>query len=105
MSKIIANPDSFNQYIPEKMLFRTNEISQISNSLKNSINTFIYGPCGSGPAAGYLISMCKNLGIRKVRGLLGIYMESLCAKGLVKAVGKKRGRIYEIGEEDSAGKA
>jgi Cdc6-like AAA superfamily ATPase len=51
MSKIIANPDSFNQYIPEKMLFRTNEISQISNSLKNSINTFVYGPCGSGKSS------------------------------------------------------
>lgn len=24
------------------------------------------------------------------------YMENLCAKGLVKAVGDKRGRIYEI---------
>ncbi len=28
------------------------------------------------------------------------YMESLCAKGLVRAVGDKRGRIYEIVEQD-----
>jgi len=26
------------------------------------------------------------------------YMESLCFKGLVKAIGEKRGRIYEIVE-------
>jgi len=24
------------------------------------------------------------------------YMESLCSKGLVKAIGEKRGRVYEI---------
>jgi len=29
------------------------------------------------------------------------YMENLCSKGLVRAIGEKRGRIYEIAEEDS----
>jgi len=29
------------------------------------------------------------------------YMESLCSKGLVRAIGEKRGRIYELVEEDS----
>ncbi|MEM1750090.1 MAG: hypothetical protein QXO91_00725 [Desulfurococcaceae archaeon] len=27
------------------------------------------------------------------------YMESLCSKGLVKAIGKKRGRVYEVVED------
>ena len=31
------------------------------------------------------------------------YMESLCVKGLVKAVGEKRGRIYEIVDENVQG--
>lgn len=39
-SRIIADLNG-TQYIPEKLLFRTNELSQISNC-SNSINTFIY---------------------------------------------------------------
>lgn len=35
-------------YLPEKLLHREKEKAELTNNLKNFINTFICGPCGSG---------------------------------------------------------
>ncbi|MEM4700390.1 MAG: hypothetical protein QXT74_05535 [Candidatus Nezhaarchaeales archaeon] len=34
--------------MPEKLLHREKEKVELTNNLKNFINTFIFGPCGSG---------------------------------------------------------
>ena len=48
-SRILINLEALNQsYLPEKLLHRDKEKSELTNNLKNFINTFICGPCGSG---------------------------------------------------------
>jgi len=48
-SKILLNAEALSQsYIPEKLLHREKELNAISACLKNSINSFIHGPLGSG---------------------------------------------------------
>lgn len=50
--KIIANPEILSQfYMPENLLHRNKEQAQLLNNLKNLINTFICGSCGSGKTA------------------------------------------------------
>jgi Cdc6-like AAA superfamily ATPase len=47
-SKIILNPELLSQsYIPEKLLHRERELTQLSNSI-GLVGTFIHGPIGSG---------------------------------------------------------
>ena len=47
-SKIIVNPEALSQsYIPEKLLHRDKEFTQLSNAM-GLVNTFIHGPIGSG---------------------------------------------------------
>jgi len=49
MNQIIINADYLSEsYLPEKLLHREKEISHLSNNLKNSVSTLVYGPCGSG---------------------------------------------------------
>lgn len=48
-SQILINPEVLSQsYSPEKLLHRDKEKAELTNNLKNFINTFICGPCGSG---------------------------------------------------------
>ncbi|MBS7618974.1 AAA family ATPase, partial [Candidatus Bathyarchaeota archaeon] len=48
-SQILINPEVLSQsYLPEKLLHRDKEKAELTNNLKNFINTFICGPCGSG---------------------------------------------------------
>jgi len=48
-SQILINPEVLLQsYSPEKLLHRDKERTELTNNLKNLINTFICGPCGSG---------------------------------------------------------
>jgi len=42
----------------------------------------------------------QNSGHPKGKRSFRNYMENLCSKGLVKAIGDKRGRIYEMAQED-----
>lgn len=47
--KIVTNSEILSQsHIPERLLHREKELSQLKNNMANSVNTFIYGPCGSG---------------------------------------------------------
>ena len=49
MNQILINPEVLSQsYLPEKLLHRDKEKAELTNNLKNFINTFICGPCGSG---------------------------------------------------------
>lgn len=46
---IITNPELLSTFhIPKKVLYRAGEFNQLSNNLSNSVNTFLWGPCGSG---------------------------------------------------------
>jgi len=48
-SQILINSEVLSQsYLPEKLLHRDKEKSELTTNLKNFINTFICGPCGSG---------------------------------------------------------
>jgi len=48
-SQILINPEVLStSYIPEKLLHRDKEKAELTNNLKNFINTFICGPYGSG---------------------------------------------------------
>jgi cell division control protein 6 len=48
-SQILINPEVLLQsYLPEKLLHREKEKSELISNLKNFINTFICGSCGSG---------------------------------------------------------
>jgi len=48
-SQILINPEVLSQsYLPEKLLHRDKEKAELTNNLKNFINTFICGQCGSG---------------------------------------------------------
>ena len=48
-SKIIIHPEAFSQlFLPDKLLHRDKERSQLLNNLRNFVNTFICGSCGSG---------------------------------------------------------
>jgi len=50
--KIIANSEILSQsFIPEKLLHRDKEQSQLTNNLRNLIHTLIFGSCGSGKTA------------------------------------------------------
>jgi len=47
--KIIANAEALSQsFIPEKLLHRDKELVELTNNLKNFVNTCIFGNCGSG---------------------------------------------------------
>jgi len=49
MSEIIVNPEFLSaNHLPEKLLFREKEISQLKSNLQNFISTILIGPCGSG---------------------------------------------------------
>jgi len=48
-AQILINPEVLStSYLPEKLLHRDKERVQLLNNIKNFINTFICGPCGSG---------------------------------------------------------
>jgi Cdc6-like AAA superfamily ATPase len=70
--KIIANSEILSQsFILEKLLHREKELGQLKTSMANSINTFIYGPCGSGKTL-LVKKAVQNLGSAKARA---IYMD------------------------------
>jgi cell division control protein 6 len=47
--KIVTNSEILSQsHIPERLLHREKELAQLKSNITNSVNTFIYGPCGSG---------------------------------------------------------
>jgi len=48
-SQILINPEVLStSYLPEKLFHRDKEKTELTNNVKNFINTFICGPCGSG---------------------------------------------------------
>jgi Cdc6-like AAA superfamily ATPase len=48
-SKIIENHEILSHsHTPEKLLHREKILTQLKSNITNSVNTFIYGPCGSG---------------------------------------------------------
>lgn len=48
-SKIVENPEILSHsHTPERLLHREKELAQLKTNTVNSVNTFIYGPCGSG---------------------------------------------------------
>jgi len=48
-TQIFLNPEVLSQfYLPEKILHRDKEKAELTSNLKNFVNTFIHGPCGSG---------------------------------------------------------
>jgi len=48
-AKILINPEVLSQtYLPEKLLYREKEKTELTSNIKNHVNTFIYGPSGSG---------------------------------------------------------
>jgi len=48
-SQILSSSEVLSlSYLPEKLLHRDRERNQLHNNIKNFINTFICGPCGSG---------------------------------------------------------
>lgn len=52
MDSIITNPEVLSQsYLLEKLLHREKERAELTDNLKNSINTFLCGQCGSGKTA------------------------------------------------------
>lgn len=49
MSGILMNAELLSpNYLPEKLLFREREMSQLKSNLQNFVSTIIVGPCGSG---------------------------------------------------------
>lgn len=51
-SRLTVNQDIFSPFaIPEKVLFRAKEYSQLLANIRNSANTLIHGPVGSGKTA------------------------------------------------------
>ena len=70
MSEIIINPDYFlESHIPEKLLHREKEKSQLLNNLKNSVSTLVYGVCGSGKS-----SLAKYV-LKHVNGVFAVYVD------------------------------
>lgn len=60
-SQILINPEMLSQsYLPEKLLHRDEEKAELTSNLKNFINTFICGPCGSGKTT-LVKSVIRNL--------------------------------------------
>jgi AAA+ ATPase superfamily predicted ATPase len=50
--KILINPEALSlSYLPEKLLHRDKERSQLISNIRNSINTFLCGDNGSGKTA------------------------------------------------------
>jgi len=48
-SQILLNPEVLSTaYLPERLLYREKEKSELASNLKNFVSTFICGPCGSG---------------------------------------------------------
>lgn len=49
MTSILIDPNALSHsYIPDRVLHRDKELNELSTCLKNSVNTFVYGPIGSG---------------------------------------------------------
>jgi len=49
MNQILINTEVLSpSYLPDRLLHRDKERTELANNLKNFINTFIHGPCGSG---------------------------------------------------------
>lgn len=52
MSQIIVDPEPLSpSFLPEKLLHRDREYSQLIGNMKNRINTLVFGPIGSGKTA------------------------------------------------------
>lgn len=72
MSELLINAEFLStHYLPEKLLFREKEISQLKSNIQNFINTIIVGPCGSGKTS--LVK--KVLGQEEFKKVLACYID------------------------------
>jgi len=52
MTQIVVDPDPLlPSFLPEKLLHREKEYTQLLNNIRNRINTLVFGPVGSGKTA------------------------------------------------------
>jgi Cdc6-like AAA superfamily ATPase len=71
-SQIIINPETLSQsYIPEKVLHRDKEFTQLSNAL-NFVNTFVHGANGSGKT---LLVKCVIENFNSTKKGIAIYID------------------------------
>jgi Cdc6-like AAA superfamily ATPase len=63
MNQIIVNQECLlDSYLPEKLLYRDREKTQLLSNLKNSVSTLVYGPFGSGKSC-----LVKNI-LKSING-------------------------------------
>jgi len=59
MTKILVNPEALSpSYLPDKLLYREKEYSQLINNIKNRVNTLVFGSIGSGKTS--LVKLAIN---------------------------------------------
>ena len=70
-SQILINPEVLSQsYLPDKLLHRDKEKTELTNNLKNFVNTFVCGPCGSGKT-----TLVKNILRNLDKKVLAFYVD------------------------------
>jgi Cdc6-like AAA superfamily ATPase len=71
VNRIIENSETLEEkYTPKSILHRQKELTQLSNAI-NVVNTFVYGPCGSGKT----LLLKKTIENFNARGVASVYID------------------------------